>query len=680
MGRMRSKPRAWSPASRRLVALFLLVLVPPAAALGGLGLLVLEQDRRLIVERDRERAAAAADAAVRSLADAVAQTRSVLRAGGAADGAADGAALLRLDGVDLVAQPTTLLLWTPTPRRLREAETTAFAEPELDEFQRRADRGRAAYERLARSPAATVRAGALLRLARLHRSEGQTAAALQAYADLARVTDVAFDGMPADLLARRATCDLMQRAQRASALQSCAHDLARDLLAGRWSLDHGSWRFSADQIARWTATPLDIAPGRRAASEAADWLWRESRRTDGNALPPAGQHLLETTDGFVSLEWSRESSALSALVVTPDAMTRWLAAARPVSRTSETDIAITTTGGRTLAGTAPPASVQSTLVTRGSHESGLPWDVQIWTRGGGSTTETESRRMTFAAGFVALVLLVGGGAFLIWRVVQRELAVAARQTDFVATVSHEFRTPLASLRHVAELLDEDDELPGDRRRALYGVINRNATRLSGLVDTLLDFTRFESGRRPYAFRPIDAGALVATVVEDFTRQIDDEQVHVASRVATNDLSMNADAEALTRALWNLLDNAARYGPRPCHIEISAMRSSGQVEFAVRDDGPGIPSHEQQNVFEKFVRGEDASRRGIRGTGLGLAIVSHVVQAHGGAVKVESEPGRGSTFRIVLPATAASTVSIADHDAPHAAIGVAPAETDSWRES
>jgi two-component system phosphate regulon sensor histidine kinase PhoR len=248
-------------------------------------------------------------------------------------------------------------------------------------------------------------------------------------------------------------------------------------------------------------------------------------------------------------------------------------------------------------------------------------------------------------------------------------------------VSHEFRTPLASLRHVAELLDENDELPGDRRRALYGVISRNATRLGGLVDTLLDFTRFESGRRPYAFRSIDAGALVASVVEDFTREIDDGQVHVSSLVATGDLSMDADAEALTRALWNLLDNAAKYGPRPCHIEVSVMRTADQIEFAVRDDGPGIPAREQQNVFEKFVRGEDAARRGIRGTGLGLAIVSHVAQAHGGGVKVESEPGGGTTFRIVLPVAAASSSSpVHGQGARHAATDGAPAEADSWRES
>jgi two-component system phosphate regulon sensor histidine kinase PhoR len=668
---MRSRSGMWSTASRRLVALFLLVLVPPAVALAALGLLVLEQDRRLIAERDRERAAAAADAVVRSLADAVAQARNALRAGDEVP----GAALLRLDGEHVVARPAALLLWTPTPRPLQEAETTAFVEAERNEFQRRGDRGRAVYERLSRSPAAPTQAGALLRLARLHRNEGRPEAALEAYADLARITDVAFDGMPADLLARRACCDLLERARRTDVLATCAQAVGRDLLAGRWSLDHASWQLSADQIVRWTSTPLDVGPDRRAISEAADWFWREGRRADRASDAGRRWHLVDTKDGSVTLEWAWESTTLTALVVTPDALTRWARAARLGTQKPDTNVAITTTDGTPIAGTPPPKSAPATFVTRTSTESGLPWDVRLWTQANGATPEADTRRLTLAAGLVALLLLVGGGGFLIWRVVQRELAIAALQTDFVATVSHEFRTPLASLRHVADLLDEDDDLPGDRRRALYGVINRNAKRLSGLVDTLLHFARMESGRQPYALQPLDAGELARAIVDEFVRHVDDDHVQVSSHVADGDLTIDADADALGRALSNLLDNAAKYGPRPCHIDVSVMRAGRHVQFAVRDDGPGVPSNERPHLFDKFVRGEDATRRGIRGTGLGLAIVSHVTRAHGGTVTVESEPEHGSTFRITVPASnAAAALAATANREPHAAVDAGRGET------
>ena len=372
---MRSRARLWSTASRRLVVLFLLVLVPPAVALAGLGLLVLEQDRRLIAERDRERAAAAADAVARSLADAVSRARTTLRGGGEVP----GAALLRLDHDQIIARPAALLLWTPTPRPLQEAETTAFAEAELDEFQRRGDRGSGAYERLSRHPSMPIKAGALLRLARLHRSEGRTDAALAVYTDLATITDVAFDGMPADLLARRASCDLLDRARRTEALSTCARAVASDLLAGRWSLDHASWKISADQIARWTSTPLDVDTDRAAITEAADWFWRESRRADDAPRADTGWHLIETKIGAVSLEWSRDPATLTALVVTPGALTRWVETARLASQGPEAKVAITTPSGGAITGMPSPASATATLVTRTSTQSGLPWDIRVWT-------------------------------------------------------------------------------------------------------------------------------------------------------------------------------------------------------------------------------------------------------------------------------------------------------------
>ena len=370
---MRSRARLWSTASRRLVVLFLLVLVPPAVALAGLGLLVLEQDRRLIAERNRERAAAAADAVVRSMATEVEQARSRLRAGGEVA----GAALLRLEGAHVVAHPAALLLWTPTPRPLQEADTSAFAEAELDEFRRRGDRGRGVYERFSHSGSPQRRAGALLRLARLSRSEGHTNAALTAYADLARITDVAFDGMPTDLLARRASCDLLARAGRADAGATCAQTVARDLLAGRWSLDHASWQISADQISRWTSTSLEVDAGRRAVSDAAEWFWREPRRTHDMPGATTSWQVIETGAGPVFLEWSHESSASTAMVVTPGAVTRWVETARLAIQRPDARIAWTPTNGGPLMGALLPAHAEATLVTRTGQQSGLPWDVRV---------------------------------------------------------------------------------------------------------------------------------------------------------------------------------------------------------------------------------------------------------------------------------------------------------------
>jgi two-component system phosphate regulon sensor histidine kinase PhoR len=263
--------------------------------------------------------------------------------------------------------------------------------------------------------------------------------------------------------------------------------------------------------------------------------------------------------------------------------------------------------------------------------------------------ELEARRRLLSAGLGALVILLAGGGYLSWRTLQRELAVARLQTEFVAAVSHEFRTPLTSLSHVTELLEEDDELPPSRRKTLYAALRKSTMRLSGLVESLLDFARMEDGRKPYDLRPVDPSALVQRVVSEFQRHTQEETRITPDLPKETTLHCRADAAALGHALWNLLDNAVKYSSAPHEVDVSVRRQGGDVAIAVADRGFGIPASEHQNVFVKFVRGRDTERRGIKGTGLGLAIVSHIVAAHQGRIELDSEEGRGSTFTILLPA-------------------------------
>jgi signal transduction histidine kinase len=252
------------------------------------------------------------------------------------------------------------------------------------------------------------------------------------------------------------------------------------------------------------------------------------------------------------------------------------------------------------------------------------------------------------AGLGAILLLLAGGAYFLWRVLHRELAVARLQTDFVAAVSHEFRTPLTSLRHVTELLEESDDLPPDRRRTFYQALGRSTERLHRLVESLLDFSRMEGGRKPYDFRPLDAADLVARVVGDFGRDGSARGYAVNFHAEPGDHWIRADSQALTHALWNLLDNAVKYSPDRDAIDVSIHPRGSGVGISVRDSGLGVATHERQHIFQRFVRGERVNRLGIKGTGLGLAMVSHIVKAHGGAIELESEEGAGSTFTIVLP--------------------------------
>ncbi|MEO6208027.1 MAG: HAMP domain-containing sensor histidine kinase [Candidatus Limnocylindrales bacterium] len=252
------------------------------------------------------------------------------------------------------------------------------------------------------------------------------------------------------------------------------------------------------------------------------------------------------------------------------------------------------------------------------------------------------------AALAAVLVLVATGSYLIVRSRNREMALARLQSDFVATVSHEFRTPLTTLRQYNELLHDPGDLTPEKRRAYHQAQIRATERLHRLVESLLDFGRMEAGKRPYAFERLDAGLLVLDVVEEFQMEVDGQGVSLRSSIEPIELPVHADAEALARALWNVLDNAVKYSGEDRDIDVAVLRVSNDVSIVVRDRGIGIPPAEQARIFQKFARGAAASSRHIKGTGIGLAMVQHIVSAHRGTVQVTSVEHEGSTFTIVLP--------------------------------
>ena len=257
------------------------------------------------------------------------------------------------------------------------------------------------------------------------------------------------------------------------------------------------------------------------------------------------------------------------------------------------------------------------------------------------------RRQFLMAGLGILILLVFAVSFLISRAVSRELAAARLQADFVSAVSHEFRTPLTSMRQFTEMLNEDDNLLAEKRRAFYQAQARATNRLSRLVESLLDFGRMEAGARPYRLEQLDAGRLVKDVVEEFQQEASSRGFFIKCAVPEKGPMVNGDSEALAQALWNLLDNAVKYSGESENIHV-AVEEGDPVAIRIRDQGFGIPSSEKSRILRKFVRGSNANVQGIKGTGIGLAVVKHIVDAHGGEISIESEPGQGSTFTIHLP--------------------------------
>lgn len=246
------------------------------------------------------------------------------------------------------------------------------------------------------------------------------------------------------------------------------------------------------------------------------------------------------------------------------------------------------------------------------------------------------------------VPIAGGGAWAALAVFH-DLTEVRRldsvRRDFISNVSHELRTPLAGIRAAAETLQEGALRDPEAAAEFLGHIQREADRMTQLVEELLELSRIESGAAPMRFASIDAGALVRDTVARFARQAERAGITIRAEVPDAPLPVTGDAERLDQALGNLVANAIKFTSGGGSVEVAALASGADITISVRDSGIGIEPEQQARVFERFYKA-DKGRGG--GTGLGLAIVKHIVLAHEGSVTVESRPGRGSTFTMRLP--------------------------------
>jgi two-component system phosphate regulon sensor histidine kinase PhoR len=260
-----------------------------------------------------------------------------------------------------------------------------------------------------------------------------------------------------------------------------------------------------------------------------------------------------------------------------------------------------------------------------------------------------ARDYVFGGLILALVTTTVAGTAAVLAVLYREAEVARLQTDFVNKVSHDLRTPLTSIRMFVETLQLGRIQDPARQSEALEIIADETARLSGLINRLLDWARMESGRRSYQLRRQRVDGIVDAALQAFEPQRLAGNIEVTRSVESGLPEVCADAQALTEALLNLLNNAHKYTGREKRIALIARKQGGAVLLTVQDNGPGIGRREQKRIFDKFYRGEDPLTREIEGTGLGLAMVKHIVGAHAGKVSVESEIGKGAAFTIALPA-------------------------------
>jgi signal transduction histidine kinase len=634
----------WVRPPRRVLTGFLAVVVACLGTLAWLGHRLLDQDRALEDQRVQEHLEHAADLVSPALERGLVELEGALdRAPGSVDRPAG--TILIVARVDALESFGPLpLLYQPDSGTPREASNDTLREGERLEFREGDPLAAAAlFRKAARSPEPAVRAAGLVRLGRSLRKAGRVREAFDAYSELATLGTVPVLGLPAELLAREARCSALESSGKREDLRLEAGALLRDLESGRWRLTRSAWEFRVGEARRWighdpSTTRRPEAWGVSGALSDLVAEWRQhpdasaGRRFDLVESQPVLVAWRATPDRLVAV--GAGQSCLNSL---------W----REAGSTLGIHLALSDPKGITVFGTLPAplgrVAVRPAAVTK------LPWTIHV--SSADLTTDASgiaARRRLLLAGLSVLALLLVVSSYLIVRAMTRELAVARLQSDFVASVSHEFRSPLTSIRQLSSLLGQGRLASADQLLRAYAFLAAESERLERLVESLLDFGQIESGRARYRMQVTEATGLVRDVAEAFERTVSPGGYRVELALPASSCRIRADPDALGRALWNLLDNAVKYSPASRTVWVDVAPEEDRLAISVRDRGIGIPAAEQKAIFGKFVRGARSREIGVKGTGLGLAIVRHVVAAHGGDVRLESAPGEGSRFTLRIP--------------------------------
>ena len=303
--------------------------------------------------------------------------------------------------------------------------------------------------------------------------------------------------------------------------------------------------------------------------------------------------------------------------------------------------------GRVVAGEERASG--GVLAQAGLHDLSLPWRVEVSLANPATLNASVKERVR---GYVWTVVLsiaaVAGIAIAAAVTVGRQIALHEMKTTSVATVAHELRTPLASMRMLVDTLREGRYRGESQLQEYLDLVATENLRLSRLIDNFLTLSRLERNEHAILLQPTSARMVIEQAVGAMRAKLTAEGCHFTLDVVEPLPDIFADRDALAMVLVNLLDNAVKYTADEKRIDLRARDASGRVFISIQDNGIGLSRTERKNVFRRFYQVDQKLSRSRGGCGLGLALVQHIVEAHGGRVDVNSQLGRGSTFTVSVP--------------------------------
>ncbi len=274
------------------------------------------------------------------------------------------------------------------------------------------------------------------------------------------------------------------------------------------------------------------------------------------------------------------------------------------------------------------------------------WQVAVYTAGKGISTHRQFFYLSVLLLGIFLAAIVSGG-ILLTRLTLSKIRDNQQKTSFISSVSHELKTPLTSIRMVAELLLSRRVTDPEKRQTYLSVIVSESQRLTRLINNVLDFGRLEQGRKTYHLSPVDVADLLRRIISAHTLRINEHQLEIITDIPKDKVIIHTDPDAVEQVVLNLIDNAVKYAGKGEFIQFVLSRNQDQVELKICDDGLGIPAAQQELIFNRFHRIDDSLTADQPGSGLGLSIARQILRDLGGNLMVESNGRRGSCFIVDL---------------------------------
>lgn len=279
------------------------------------------------------------------------------------------------------------------------------------------------------------------------------------------------------------------------------------------------------------------------------------------------------------------------------------------------------------------------------------WQLSVYLQGDNPFAAAAEKRVAVYLWTGLLVVLVFAGlAVLIARHLGRQVKLTRLKNDLIATVSHELKTPLSSIRVLVDTLIDNECSDETQTQEYLALIAKENLRLSRLIDNFLTFSRMERNKRAFESREVSPAEVVTEAVEAVQERLDSAGFELSVDVTQNLPQVSGDRDALVTVIINLLDNAIKYSKDDRRIEVNVYETDGSVYFNFADHGIGMSRRATRRIFDRFYQVDQSLSRQAGGCGLGLSIVKFIIDAHGGSISVDSQPGKGSTFIVRLPMT------------------------------